>query len=221
METQRTGTESNKVSFRKQLNGYDIAQVDAYIESITDAYQEAYDEYNVLCEEYDKLSEDLKVFQEREQGRISVEAISNTMLKAEEVSKKIIADARAEAEKIKKSAYMDIAAVKVQVQKLLDAATAEAAQIKETAQVILDGAHAEATMLIDNAQSMIDNARVETARIGVRANNNAKQANMKITHTASQMKPLLLPRVLDAHPGHKPGVLHLNKTGDGSLSYQD
>ena len=221
MEANGIETSGNKVSFENQINGYDITQVDSYIECITDAYQTAYDEYNVKCDEYNRLLESYKMLQTQEQSRPSTEVISNTLLKAEVASEKFIADARveakrviadacAEADKIKKSAYMDKTSAKVQVQKLLGDAAAEAAQIRETAQLVLDSANEEATMLIDNAQSMIDDARVEAARIGVRANNNTKQANMKITHTASKMQPLLLPRVLDAQPGHKPGILHLS-----------
>jgi len=212
---------SNKVSFENQINGYDIAQVDAYIDYITEAYQAAYDEYNVKCDEYDQLMESFKM---QEQSRPGSEVISNTILKAKAVSEKIIADARAEAkiiitdacfkaDEIKKNACMDKATGKVQVQKLLDDAAAEAAKIKETAQVVLDSANAEAAKLKDSALSMIDDARVEAARIVARANNNEKQANVKIARTAGQMQPLLLPRVLDVKPGQKPGVLHLSSCG--------
>jgi len=224
MDAERIETQSNKVSFESQINGYDKTQVDAYIEYISDAYQSAYDEYNVICDEYDRLQESIKMLQLQEQSRPGTEVISNTILKAKGVSEKIIADARAEAKiiianacaeanSIKKSANFEKTSVKVQVQKLLDDAAAEAAQIKETAQVVLENANAEATMLKDNAQSMIDDARTEAARIREHTNTNVTQASVKIARTARQMQPLSLPRVLDAKPGQKPGVLHLSSYG--------
>jgi len=41
------------VNFMKQLNGYNRAQVDSYIESLAKAYELAYDEYYAKCDDYD------------------------------------------------------------------------------------------------------------------------------------------------------------------------
>ena len=179
IEAKVVKTQSNKVRFENQINGYDIAQVDTYIECITGAYQAAYDEYNVKCDEYDKLMEHFKKLQTQEQSRPSPAVISDTIFKATVVTEKIIADAQAQAEKIKKGAYMDKAAAEKQAQKLLDDATADAAKVKDAAKKVLDVANAEAAMLKENSQSMVDNARAEVARIKIRTGKNVKQANVR------------------------------------------
>ena len=215
---------SNKVSFENQINGYDIAQVDTYIEYITKAYQAAYDEYKVKCNEYDQLLESLKKLLKREQSRPSPEVISNTILKAEVVSEEIIADARAEAEKIitdaraKAEKIAADAFAEVVSKKIVADARAEAKKITadtcvETDKITAD-ACAEADKIIadacNEADKIIADACNEAAKIRVRINNNVKQANVKIGRTARQMQPLLLPRVLDFQPGQKSGVLHLH-----------
>jgi len=201
MEVIRTQTQSSKISFNNQTNGYDIAQVDAYIKSISEAYQSAYEQYYIICKRYNQLLENFKKLQTREQSRPSAEVISNTLLDAEVLSKKIIADAKAEAEKIRKAAYIDKAAAEKQAQKFLDDATDTAVQVKDKARKILDCANSEAAKLNANAQAIIENAHSEATKIKIRAVQDALQAREKIARTASQMQHLLLPRVMDVQPG--------------------
>ena len=200
----RVETVNAKICFDKQLNGYDRAQVDSYIESLTDAYQTAYDEYNAKCEAYDQLLENLTVLETREQNRPSEETISNTLLKAEAFSKKIIDDARVEAEKIKEGSYIYKAAAKIQAQKILDDAAGEAARLKNEAQAALESVNAEAAKAQEKAQRMFDDVSAEVARIESRANRNLEQANEKIARMANEIQGLLTPRALQTQARRKP-----------------
>jgi len=163
METVGNEAVSSTVSFKKQINGYDMAQVNAYIKNITEAYQIAYDEFSIKCEEYDQLLENFTMLQTREQSRPSTDVISSTLLNAEMFSKKIMADARIEAEKIQKEAYMEKVAAKKQGKRLRDEAVADAAQIRREVQAVLENATAEAMLLKEDAQVIIDNACAEAA----------------------------------------------------------
>jgi len=179
MEIIRTQIQSSEVSFNKQENGYDITQVDAYIKSITEAYQSAYEQNNIICNKYNQLLENFKMLQMREQSRPSAEVISNTLLNAEMFSKKIITEAQAEADKLKKYAYMVRAAAEKQAQKLIDDATVEAAQVKDAAKRVFDAANAEAAMLKENSRIILDEARAEAAAMKNRSGKNIDQAYAK------------------------------------------
>lgn len=108
-----------EVAFTRQLRGYDMVQVDRYIKKLTDAYQTAYSEYNSVCKKYTDLLEKSSELEKKAQpGGINAEIISKTLIDAEIKARNIVNSARAEAEKIKKAAFMD----KVVAERSLEAA---------------------------------------------------------------------------------------------------
>ena len=198
MATLKSDMANTGIIFKKQFNGYDRAQVDAYVDSIAGAYQTAYCEYNAKCEAYDRLMANFQELEAREAERPSAEAVSNTLFKAEEFSEKIMADARAEAERIKESAYIKKAAAKIQAQRLLDDAAVESAKTLAEAQAVLNNANAETGIAREKAQKMLDDVSAEVARIEVRANSNLEQANAKLAQTIGEIQKLLAPRASNA-----------------------
>jgi len=99
---------NSKVTFGKQLNGYDIAQVDDYIARLIGAYQAAYEEYTVKGIMYNELLEKSRKLEQREQNKPSDEALAKALHDSEMRARKIISDANTEAERIKAEARMEM-----------------------------------------------------------------------------------------------------------------
>ena len=79
------------IHFKSQYNGYDKEQVDNYIKNLIHAYQLAEQEYNELCAKYDKIFKEFKKIEAQERCKLSARALAQ----------QILAEAYAEADKIK------------------------------------------------------------------------------------------------------------------------
>jgi len=176
------GTADAGVSFSKQWLGYNIAQVDSYIDNLSGAYQEAFDEYSdkcaeygskcaeydsvraefnnkcaefdSKCTEYDGLLEKLRSREVSVQDGPKFEAIPIVPTKSEIVSRQAILDALADAESI-------ITESRREIDKPLEGYSAEKAEMESEAKKILDGAVADVAKMRDAAKMALDAANVE------------------------------------------------------------
>jgi len=94
-------------SFKKQLNGYDRAQVDSYIESLISAYWAACDEFTAKCVEYDGLFESFKELEAHRHEEPGAGVQITTLLDAEVLARNIIEDAYDDARRIVNDARDD------------------------------------------------------------------------------------------------------------------
>lgn len=92
----------SEIYFNEQKNGYDKAQVDNYINKITEAYQKAYEEYLATCEKYNNLMQDYKRLEANRQTESNADAgiIAKTLIDSEKMAKKIIDNAHDEEARI-------------------------------------------------------------------------------------------------------------------------
>ena len=90
------------VSFERQMNGYDKEQVDRYISELSEAYQEAYDEYQYICEKYNEALEQKRAAEESGASDL----IQKTLINAEILAEQLIKDAKTESDKIKTEAVL-------------------------------------------------------------------------------------------------------------------
>jgi len=145
------------VFFTKRFFGYDTEQVDGYIKKLTDAYQTAYDEYNALNGKYKEIKETHENCGNGGNGGngggadTDARFAAKTLINAEALAKKLIADAREEASRIiesserirteaqsvKELAFVIKATAEIQAEKLVGAAAAEADRMKTSARSAL------------------------------------------------------------------------------------
>jgi DivIVA domain-containing protein len=163
------------VAFDKQFNGYDRDQVDEYIKNLTTAYQTAYDEYQTVCAKYNELLESFQEMEARERARPDADVISKTLVTTEMFAQKILADAKAEAERIRLESQIEAEAAKTAARKLTDDAAVTAAAAKQL------------------AQKMIAEAQDEAVRIEVRAKGSVDLANDEIAQLINKMHGLMAP----------------------------
>jgi len=181
----------NDVSFAKQFNGYDRAEVDRYVENLTQAYQTAYDEYNSVCAKYNDLLDKYGALcRQQEQNKSNVVVIAKTLVDTETLAHKIIADAQTEAEKIKAYSLTE-------AQKLKEDAYVEKAAAKIQAQKLIDDANAEMTGIQERGRELIRSAQAEAALINSQAKRNLDQTNGTIAGAAAKLKELLPPEAPD------------------------
>lgn len=83
--------QSKKIEFNKSLRGYEVTEVDSFLQDIAN-------KYNALLEENKKLKENIKHFQEKE------DIIQHTLISAQDVAKNIKLNAEKESIRIKKEA---------------------------------------------------------------------------------------------------------------------
>ena len=96
------------IKFAKQLNGYDTAQVDDYIVTLSDSYQHMHGEYHALCVKFNSLLADYtKLTSER---RNDTQVLNKAMYDAELLYKQIVENARAESERIMVQVRQNVAA---------------------------------------------------------------------------------------------------------------
>ena len=136
------------ISFAKEKNGYDRAQVDSYIKKISDAYETTYYEFLDVSGKYKSLMEERESSGSREETGMNADVAAKTLINTEMLAQKIIADAQAEANSILEKA-----------RKSVDEANAEAAGIKEDARKALDGAVSEAAAMAAQTREDIEKAR--------------------------------------------------------------
>ena len=166
-------TGNEKVSFDKQLNGYDKEQVDSYVYKLATAYRQAYDEYSDVCDKYNTLLSKYKKVKTAElEDNVSAEAqiITQTLVKAERLAQDIIKDARKTAAEIKadaqsnadaitEQAYIELAKSKIQAKKILEDAYADAVYAKKKR----NQAEASVKELADKMQSLLDSDAISSS----------------------------------------------------------
>ena len=189
---------ANEISFAKQYNGYNREQVDRYIESITNAYRSAYNEYTEVCAKHSSLLNDYKELSERlakqqESSTSNVDTIAKALVDTEALVKKIIADAQVEADKIREQAQADSERIK-------DAAYEERAVAKIQTQKILEDANAEATAAREEAGKLLGDARAEAAMLTARAKRNTEQADESITQLIDKLHGMMTPKTIETQP---------------------
>lgn len=165
------------VSFIKKIFGYDVKQVDGYIEKLARAYQTAYDEYNILYAKYRELNEKRETEQPETAPEFDYGIVAKTLVNAEVLAKKTIDDAREEAAKIittsekiksdafaiKENAFVAKATAEIQAQRIAETAEANAAAAKEAARRIIEAANSEAEKAKATAVLFINKANTEEA----------------------------------------------------------
>jgi len=106
------------ISFRSKLNGYDKAQVDNYIENLTDAYGAAHDEYAAKCVEYDGLFESFKELEleARERRHAGADAATRTLLDTEILAYQITDNAQDDARRIIEDAHIEAQRIVIDAQ---------------------------------------------------------------------------------------------------------
>ena len=197
-----TMIENKEVSFGKQFNGYDKGQVDRYVDSLTKAYQTAYDEYKAVCGKYNSLLEDFNELEAKEAQRPAAEIITKTLVDAETMASKIISDANTESEMIIKKAqdeakritgdaYTEKAALNIEAQKALDEAAIKTENANKTAKVIIEHANLEALKANENARKIVDYACIEASQITAQANKEREAAREALESAIENMQNIL------------------------------
>ena len=106
-----TGEGSIKVDaaaiFLKQFIGYDISQVNNYVNKFAQAYQTVYDEYKSLYGKYNDLLKKHNELEVRDKNTLNPDIISKTLINAEMLARQIISEGEAEAKKIIEKANSD------------------------------------------------------------------------------------------------------------------
>ncbi|MCL2814182.1 MAG: DivIVA domain-containing protein [Oscillospiraceae bacterium] len=122
-----------EISFNDRKNGYDKLQVDNYIKKISEAYQEVYREHVSICEKYDSLLENYKKLEEQNQAPpehdTETETIAITLLDAENLAKKIVANARREEARIMDLAAKNLENAYLVLERAMDAVGLEAQRV--------------------------------------------------------------------------------------------
>jgi cell division initiation protein len=200
------------VSFSKQFNGYDRDEVDRYIKNLSQTYQTAYEEYNAVCTKYNELFEKYKALgEQQDKNKPNADIITKTLVNAESLAQKIIAEAQSEADIIK-------AETQTAAQKIKDEAYVEKASAKIQAQKLIDDANTEASAAQEQAQKILSESQTEAARIEFRAKQNLEQANGSILQIIGKLQDLVAPKILDVQAVQKqdiPVLIPLNTAYTG------
>jgi cell division septum initiation protein DivIVA len=95
---------SERIFFSEEKNGYDRAQVDKYVNKLSEAYQAAYDENTLMRERYNSLLDSCNTWNMPGQSEPTPEIITKTLVYTEMLAQKIITDAHEEAARAKAEA---------------------------------------------------------------------------------------------------------------------
>jgi cell division septum initiation protein DivIVA len=149
------------VFFSKQFNGYNRDEVDRYIRDLILVYQKAYEEYKDVCARYNDLLEEYKTLAEQQDlSKSNITVITRTLFDTESLAHKILADARAEADRIK-------AETQSAVQRIREEAYAEKAAAKVLGKRLIDEANIKTIRAEERARELISDAQAAAARIGI------------------------------------------------------
>jgi cell division initiation protein len=110
--------EIQQQQFRVRFRGFDVREVDGFLEKIADAFETVGDENKQLQEEIRRLKRDIQGFRERE------ESFKRAMLNSQKVLEQIKGNAR-------KAAELITAEAEVHAQKILNGAHNRLAQLHE------------------------------------------------------------------------------------------
>ena len=78
------------VAFAEEQNGYNKEQVDKYISKLSEAYQAAYDENQILLDKYNSLLEEHKKLEFQSRTQLNAEVILKTVESIEALARKIV-----------------------------------------------------------------------------------------------------------------------------------
>ena len=135
------------ISFAKEKNGYDRAQVDSYITKISEAYQTTYNEFLDISNKYMSLLEESENTKKQEQTELSPDVIAKTLLNTEMLAQKIIVDAKTEA-----------TATISEANEIINSAKAEEAEARATARKIINDAKDEADAMVERVRKNLEQA---------------------------------------------------------------
>ncbi|MBK8984157.1 MAG: DivIVA domain-containing protein [Ignavibacteria bacterium] len=93
--------EIKKTDFKKTFRGYDINEVDAFLETVSLRYERLYEENTELLEQLKIIKSDLEVYKENET------TLQKAIVKAQDLSDEIIQTSKKKAENIVKEAELN------------------------------------------------------------------------------------------------------------------
>lgn len=96
-----TSNDIKKSDFRKSLRGYDVNEVDAFLETVSNQYDKLIIENRNLSEKIKSLNGDIEVYKENEQ------TLQKAIVKAQDFADDIIENAKKKAELIQKEAELN------------------------------------------------------------------------------------------------------------------
>ena len=191
MTTTEIMDSGQRITFDRQVYGYNIEQVESYVASLADAYQSAYEENSSVNAKYNDLLDEHRKLMQEENNKPGHEVITKVLVDAQTLAQKIIGDANEEAMRIKdeaqsvaktvvEEAYIEKAAASIQMRKLISDAETEAAAVKEAAGKIMS------------------EADVQARKTEARAKANIEQANAIIARMITEMQDMLTVQVSNA-----------------------
>ncbi|MBK9332498.1 MAG: DivIVA domain-containing protein [Ignavibacteria bacterium] len=93
--------EIKKTDFKKTFRGYDINEVDAFLETVSLRYERLFEENTVLLEQLKTIKSDLEVYKENET------TLQKAIVKAQDLSDEIIQTSKKRAENIVREAELN------------------------------------------------------------------------------------------------------------------
>ncbi|MDR0491928.1 MAG: DivIVA domain-containing protein [Oscillospiraceae bacterium] len=148
-----------RVSFGKQLYGYNREQVERYIANITDAYQIAYTEYNDLYAKYYSLADNRGSTGSSEKLSSNAVATEKSLVNLEMLAQRIMEDACSEVVALSVSA-------KSEARKIMDDASSAALRVRAIAQKMIDKSNIEEPASHENNAEPINETRLGAADAG-------------------------------------------------------
>ncbi|MBK6539385.1 MAG: DivIVA domain-containing protein [Ignavibacteria bacterium] len=100
-----------KNDFKKNFRGYDPNEVDAFLETVSLRYERLFEENSMLTEKVKSLTSDVDVYKENES------TLQKAIVKTQDMSEEIIANAKKRAENIIKEAELNSQKVMQEVDK--------------------------------------------------------------------------------------------------------
>ncbi|MBK6771530.1 MAG: DivIVA domain-containing protein [Ignavibacteria bacterium] len=100
-----------KNDFKKNFRGYDPNEVDAFLETVSLRYERLFEENSILSEKVKSLTSDVDVYKENES------TLQKAIVKTQDMSEEIIANAKKRAENIIKEAELNSQKVMQEVDK--------------------------------------------------------------------------------------------------------
>ena len=100
-----------KNDFKKNFRGYDPNEVDAFLETVSLRYERLFEENSILSEKVKSLTSDVDVYKENES------TLQKAIVKTQDMSEEIIANAKKKAENIIKEAELNSQKVMQEVDK--------------------------------------------------------------------------------------------------------
>ena len=164
--------------FSRRIRGYNRKQVDMYIEKISQAYQNIYDDNKEKTDKYDKLLEEFKMLETQIKTLPSAEVIAKVLIDAETLAKVVVDDAKKEAEEMRSEAAFilreakgDAANITAEAERIYyeaDSKINEATKINNIAKEKLERAHeiAEQAMVEFNSLLTFDGSDIVYSLVG-------------------------------------------------------